>query len=202
MQAILLGTWLMLFASLPAMAATPPAQSATKTTAAITSTESLARYLRESPEGTSPLDLLPPGAKKRFLRGLQFGTQGLTGFSTTDLQAELTDDEIRQVLALFGAQEYAATLHGIQHRAGSLRKPPCGTPTTCPESRIEQHFNQFSALAEAHTPDESNSTKARKLAASYRALFAAEQPSARLRSMSDGDLNLLPRGGHRLVLVT
>ncbi|MGH8370041.1 MAG: hypothetical protein ACRESC_03575, partial [Gammaproteobacteria bacterium] len=95
--------------------ATPPSKSKTAhSLLPIRSETDLQRYLRETPPGKSPLDLLPRGAKKRFLGTLVFGRHGLGGFTGEDLQANLTDAQIHQVLNLFGSEalSYAKLMHG------------------------------------------------------------------------------------------
>jgi hypothetical protein len=49
--------------------------------APITSRAALARYLHDTQPGTSPLDDLSPGGRKRFLAQLDFGPHGLRGMS-------------------------------------------------------------------------------------------------------------------------
>jgi hypothetical protein len=55
-------------------------------------------------ESKSALDLLSVSAKERFVNSVVFGDNGITGFSYTDLEAELTPTQIYSVLKLFGAQ--------------------------------------------------------------------------------------------------
>ncbi|OOG60034.1 hypothetical protein [Rhodanobacter sp. C03] len=183
MKLVLLAAW---FVAIPMLAA---AGQTIQTPAPITSTEALARYLRDTPAGDSPLDKLPTGAKKRFLSSLEFGSKGLGGFDTSDLQAELDDAQIHQVLLLFGAESYASQLHGAPsaHRT-------CAIPSDCPESRIERRFDRLNELEHSldrqRIPDQE---KGRKLASAYRKLFAAEQTPDELKIVSNSDLKLLYR---------
>ncbi|WP_449429053.1 hypothetical protein [Rhodanobacter umsongensis] len=183
MKLVLLAAW---FVAIPMLAATG---QAIQTPAPITSAEALARYLRDTPAGDSPLDKLPAGARRRFLSGLVFGSKGLGGFDTSDLEEELDDAQIRQVLLLFGAESYASQLHGAPpaHRT-------CAIPSDCPESRIEQRFDRFNELE--HSLDHQHiaeQEKGRKLVHTYRKLFAAEQAPDKLRTVSNSDLRLLYR---------
>lgn len=190
LKAILFAAWLVAMPLLAAAAMPPsvPGKSIQSPTP-ITSLEALARYLRDTPAGDSPLDKLPAGARKRFLAGLEFGSKGLGGFDPSDLQAELDDAQIRQVLILFGVENYASQFHGAQsaHRT-------CALSSDCPESWIERRFDRFNeqelSIMHQHIPDQ---TKGRKLASVYRKLFAAEQTSDKLKVVSDRDLKLLYR---------
>ncbi|MGH8157582.1 MAG: hypothetical protein ACREPQ_05645 [Rhodanobacter sp.] len=205
MQAICFIALLSLFVTMPAvMGATPPTSAPlntpqspkpikSPTDSPIKSAQALARYLHDTPALASPLDQLSPGAKKRFLSSLQFGENGLGGFDPTDLEAELTNEEIHRVLALFGAQDYAANLHGVQSGARTAHAPACTVPIGCPESRIERSFNNFYALSESSLTDVTQQLKSRQLIRRYRELFAGEQSRNKLEAMSDSDLKLLYR---------
>ncbi|WNH43206.1 MULTISPECIES: hypothetical protein [Xanthomonas] len=94
----------------------PPAQGAASGDTAATveelpirSTAQLATYLRAHAGQATPLDALTPGARERFLDGLVFGRDGLGGFDTQDLP-QLTREQGRALLALFGAERYAERL--------------------------------------------------------------------------------------------
>lgn len=67
----------------------------------------LEKYLTSNAGHSTPLDLLPPLARARFLSSLRFGAKGLGGFDTDDLATELTPVEVERVLALFDAADYA-----------------------------------------------------------------------------------------------
>jgi hypothetical protein len=64
----------------------------------------LDRYLRLIPKSASPLRYLTPDARERLLASLRFNERGVTTFRYSDLQAELSAGQIRQILALFGLQ--------------------------------------------------------------------------------------------------
>jgi hypothetical protein len=80
MRRIALAAALALLAPIAHPAGTPP----------ITTSEALARYLRHTPIERSPLGTFPPGARKRFLAGLEFGRGGLGSLDTDDLANALT----------------------------------------------------------------------------------------------------------------
>ncbi|MBB5876522.1 hypothetical protein [Xanthomonas sp. 3498] len=75
----------------------------------IRSSAQLETYLRAHAGQRTPLDALTPGARERFLDGLVFGRNGLGGFDTQDLP-QLTREQGRALLALFGVERYAETL--------------------------------------------------------------------------------------------
>ena len=57
----------------------------------------------------SPLNLLSPEAKKRFIKHLTFSKNGIGSIYASDLELELTPTEIHHVLVLFGAQHLTPT---------------------------------------------------------------------------------------------
>jgi hypothetical protein len=80
--------------------------------APIRSEADLASYL-ESREPDSPLDRLSPAALGRFIDSLTFNENGMTGYRTDDLQAELTAMQAYRILKLFGAQRTTPLLRGL-----------------------------------------------------------------------------------------
>ncbi len=70
--------------------------------------------LRQNPEARSPLNLLSPAARDRFLNSLVFTDRGLGGYQYRDLQAQLTASQIYQLLSLFGAQHTTSLLKGAR----------------------------------------------------------------------------------------
>jgi hypothetical protein len=173
----------------------PPALAAQ---AAITSKAELTRYLHDTRPGTSPLDRLSPGGRKRFLAQLQFGDHGLQGFSLADPQNELTQPQMVQLLGLFGAEKYA-TAEGLtpaeqsrreRERASDAEARGCAVET-CPESIIEQRFDELilHQLQGATT----DARRASLVSQHYNRLFSSYQLPERLRSVSDPDLRLLKR---------
>jgi hypothetical protein len=82
--------------------------------APIKSQEDLRLYLLENQDQESPLMLLSPGAKARFLDSLVFTKGGLASFDYRDIQAELTATQAYQLLALFGAQRSTKAIPGLR----------------------------------------------------------------------------------------
>lgn len=148
--------------------------------APIRTQEALQSYLSVT-GGKSPLDAFSAGARKRFLSSLNFGTSGLGGFDVVELQSELTDAQIRDVLALFGvADEYRDSLHGVAQY----------TPQPATESALELAFDDFYFAFDGGL----NRQKAAEvLRDSYDQLLAPEQSVERLRHQDDHDLALLYR---------
>ncbi|GAA0258774.1 hypothetical protein [Rhodanobacter caeni] len=177
----------------PALAAQPP----------IRSEAALTRYLQHTPAGTSPLDRLSPGARKRFLAQLDFGPRGLRSIPLRDLDEELTHPQIVQLLALFGAQEYAtAGLAPAEHaRRENERRQDAGargcTVTTCAESDLEQRYDQFVLYqADFAMPEAQRFTLAGQR---YDKLFGRYQIADRLHSLGAVDLRLLKRAADEAV---
>jgi hypothetical protein len=93
--------------------------------APIQTKEDLDRYLeelRQNPEARSPLGLLSPAARDRFVNSLVFTEQGLGGYAYGDLQAQLTASQIYRLLSLFGAQHTTPLIKGarIESRADQI----------------------------------------------------------------------------------
>lgn len=102
-------------------------------------------YLSAHVGTLTPLDLLPPLSRQRFIASLVFGRGGLAGFSSAELAYELSPSEIMQVLTLFGAEEYAGVIASrIPADAAAERTPhPSG-------GRIEVAFHRL------HQPHKAN----------------------------------------------
>lgn len=71
-------------------------------------------YLASARAMQTPLDLLSPGAKRRFIDSLVFTPNGLGSFTYADIRNELTLSEAYQLLALFGREATAASIAGIR----------------------------------------------------------------------------------------
>ncbi|MGH8126673.1 MAG: hypothetical protein ACREPK_12595, partial [Rhodanobacteraceae bacterium] len=126
-------------ASLMPMAAceaAPPAAAHTATPQPVIRTPTeLRHYLKDTPANQSPLSLLPAGARKRFLGGLEWGSKGgVGGFNFADLQQYLTDAQIHRVLALFDLQAY-----DLDGRA----TPLTAAKRTAPETPLEHKFDKL-----------------------------------------------------------
>ena len=53
----------------------------------------------------SPLDMLSPVAKQRFIDEIAFNEKGLTTYRYIDLEQELTPSQIYEIFSLFGSQD-------------------------------------------------------------------------------------------------
>ncbi len=169
--------------SAPALVATSVASEPTESTV-IRSAEDLARYLAESAPGSSALDAMPVGARKRFLAQLRFGERGVGGFGTADLQDTLTHAQIVQVLALFGLDEYGGQLRGL----AAVRAPRAF------ESSFELRFDAFNAAL-----DLPSSPRDAQVATSYRQLIDSGEPAELAQTLDSYDLALLFRAMLRVL---
>ncbi|WP_045765602.1 hypothetical protein [Xanthomonas albilineans] len=104
----------------------------------IRSQSQLDAYLRAHAGEPTPLDAFSPGARERFIDGLVFGRIGLSGFDTQDL-AQLTREQGRALLALFGAAQYADTLPHWAKQARAV-----DTATTI--GAFEHRYNGYNRL--------------------------------------------------------
>jgi hypothetical protein len=149
----------------------------------IRSPDALQRYL-DSPQGQqSPLMALSPGARKRFIGTLMWGTKGVGSFEEADLQ-ELNDAQILQVLTLLGQQDLAAGVHGVPG-------PGPSPGQSQPESPLELQFDRLylEASDPAKTPDQTQAIIRRD----YDMSLAKWQHADQLKSVSPHDLALLFR---------
>lgn len=202
MQALTILAFLLSSAASPPAAATTlagPVHASTPAHDALIRTPAdLSRYLSTTAPGASPLDALPPAARKRFLASLRFGSKGLGGFSTSDLDAELNHAQVARLLALFGMQSYAQGIGLTQRRYARVRAERLAYARrrgcrvgACPESDIEQRYDQLvAAMGSSH------GSLARRTAAidkRYALLFGKHSASIRLRQVASPDLRLLKR---------
>ncbi|WP_426700530.1 hypothetical protein ACPPVV_14170 [Rhodanobacter sp. Col0626] len=161
----------------------------------ITSKTTLARYQHDTPQGTSPLDDLSPGGRKRFLAGLQFYPHGV-GVNYGAPNEELTNPQIVRLFALFGEQELAKGLGltpaqklRFDHEREEDAKARGCTVQTCPESPLELRYDELIT-----TDEDLSLPDARRFAATgrlYDRLFVAYQTSTAQRTLSRPDLRLL-----------
>lgn len=171
--------------------------------APITSRAALARYLHDTQPGTSPLDDLSPGGRKRFLAQLDFGPHGLRGMSLEDPANELTRPQIVQLLDLFGAQSHA--VDGLTPAERSRRNHErtqdaasrgCAVDT-CGESMLERRYDEF--VLQETVPSLSPAERSTWVERRYDRLFGDAQTPERLRLASHTDLRLLKRAAEAVV---
>lgn len=175
--------------------ATLLAQSAT---ARISSHEQLTRYLRETPAGTSPLDALSPGSRKRFIDQLVFRDHGLSDLDLGEPVNELTHLQAVQLLALFGVESSADGVGVSEEARARLERENrvdaiarrCDVKT-CQESAIEQAYDQLVLdRADSSLPDAGRSAVN---ADHYDRLFKNYSSSSAVAAASSPDLRLLKR---------
>lgn len=90
--------------SLSAVAAGKQERLATHMTS-IASSAQLTQFMKMTAASDNPLMALSPGARARFIEGLTFNDQGLTGYRYTELENELSPTQISKILSLLGAQK-------------------------------------------------------------------------------------------------
>lgn len=64
----------------------------------------LAAHLMKAKDSGSPLNLLSPTARARFVDSLKFNEGGVTSFYYADIESELTSSQAYELLSLFGLQ--------------------------------------------------------------------------------------------------
>jgi hypothetical protein len=150
-------------------------------------TESQLKSVLASGQAT-PLDLLTPYGKRRFLQGIVWREAGMGGFSGTQLVRELDAAQIAQVLAFFGLQRYTSTF--TANLAGAPLR-------LAPSPALETQLDRFERLARtvaeerAEAEDATSVMGAKRLASHYDEVFASRMMPAALRSASLGDLSAL-----------
>ncbi|MGB5851076.1 MAG: hypothetical protein WBG85_02155 [Rhodanobacter sp.] len=171
--------------------------------APITSKAALTRYLHDTPPGTSPLDNLSPGGRKRFLAQLEFGPHGLRSLSLEDPANELTRSQTVQLLALFGAEKHA--IGGLtpaeqarRHHERMLDAASRGCAVdACDESVVERLYDKF--VLQAADTSTSPAEHAARTGERYDRLFGEAQAPEHVRLASHTDLRLLKRAAEAVV---
>jgi hypothetical protein len=128
---------------------------------------------------TRPSTRYQTGAKQRFLASLQWGTHGLAGFATDDLDEHLTHAQIQAALDLFDAGQYAAIIQGRD----TIRAPRLAV------SDFEQRFDVFYRVYRA-----SPEVDLAQLSLAYKQLIAGpSKPRVLAAGLDTYDLELLYR---------
>ncbi|MCD7099703.1 hypothetical protein [Stenotrophomonas sp. MMGLT7] len=83
-------------------------QKLIRKTAPIHSAEQLAGFLAKTKDTASPIDLLSPVAKARFVDSLRFNETGVTSFYYADIESELNSSQAYELLSTFGLQSTLA----------------------------------------------------------------------------------------------
>jgi len=82
----------------------------------------LQRYLSATATPGSPLGALSSDARMRFLSSITFNEKGITGFKYSDLQSELTANQIVAVLQLFGVAKDITIIPNVRVETSSDRR--------------------------------------------------------------------------------
>ncbi|WP_080928053.1 hypothetical protein [Xanthomonas albilineans] len=82
-------------------------------TAPIHSAEGLTEYLAKA-DASSPINLLSPAARKRFVESLRFNVSGVTSFRYSDIEAELSASQAYRLLSLFGLESKVSSMRKIR----------------------------------------------------------------------------------------
>lgn len=181
-----------------------PADAQSTASPPIQSASDLARYQQHTPAGKSPLHLLSPGGRKRFLGQLEFGKNGLGTFSVDDPEHELTHRQIVRLFSLFGMQDITSGLgltpqeHATieRERRNDAKSRGC-TFGSCPESEIERQFDTLTLSRQDFSlPDQQRFARVGKR---YDHLFGRYQNVKALRQVSRSDLRLLKRAAETAV---
>lgn len=155
----------------------------------IQSDAALQQYLAATPIEESPLSRLSPMGLRRFLDGVDFNQRGITEFSTGELMAELTAEEIREVMALFDLQAPASMLRDA--RDVNRNDVPSRWPVPQEPTAIGRKFDQLRAIEDMPESTDAGVTDAgrsRAIRDGYDRLFGTA--SASLDAVSDSDLHL------------
>lgn len=165
--------------------------------ASILSHAQLQTHLREH-AADSPLNALSPGARERFLMSLAFDANGVSALDASDLMDELTQEQIREVLALFGprALENPPPSHYLETRRVEQR-----IRNSNEIGAIERSYNQFYGETR-FAPEATDLARARALAAAFDARLGELFVAAALRRADDHELRLLRTAARRVATQT
>lgn len=149
----------------------------------------LKAYLNATATAGSPLEVLSPDERQRFLSELEFGPHGAFLSYTGDLQY-LSTRQVYRILALIGEQNLATTFTGGRVRGASPRAAPQpGGP-----SLIERRFAEYLACyLNPPARGENDIEAARTISQDYARWFASMQAAGLVRKIGNHDLRLLFR---------
>lgn len=167
----------------------------------IQSPADLQRYLEATPIAESPLSRLSPMGRRRFLEGIHFTPRGIGGYGTADLEYELTAEDIREVLALFGMRASSGLLSDA--REVNRNDRPSRWPVPQEPTVIGLKFYQLRAIE--RRPEDAaagltGDARARAMHDGYDRLFGTAPSS--LAEVSDTDLDLLFRAAEMVIGAT
>lgn len=144
----------------------------------------------------APLEALTPGARERFILSVSFGPGGITAFDASDLMDELSDAQIRDVLAPLGprALDNAPPSHYLETRRVEKNVRDRGVI-----GAIEQRYNRFYAELRVvrDTPD---LERAEHLARQFDSLLGELFEVKALRRTDDHELRILRAAARRVAM--
>jgi hypothetical protein len=146
----------------------------------------------------APLEALTPGARQRFISSVSFGPGGITAFDASDLMDELSDVQIRAVLAPFGprALDNAPPSHYLETRRVEKNVRDRGVI-----GPIEQRYNEFYAQARA-VRDAPDLERSAQLAQRFDTQLAGMFEPMALRRADDHELRILRAAARRVAMAT
>lgn len=162
-------------------------QAATSPAQPLRSQAQLTAWLEANAGRPTPFDRLSPGARERFFLDLDWGSRGLTGFDHTDLVHELTQEEVRELLSLFGPEWESFS---TQVQPSAPRQPPV-RDNDAALSDLERRYNQYYRVTLTAELDSADGTRA--VSDSFDASFPQALDPAALQRLADHDLQLLSR---------
>lgn len=171
-------------AALLVLALLQPAGARESAPPAIRSQAEFDAYLRSHAGKPTPLDRLSPGARERFMMGLDFGSKGLRGFDPDNLAYDLSRPDMEALLALFGLQEYAPE---SRVRTKGRRQASQGV------GPLERRYNTYYRKTRNANPGAAAEYAETIARAFDEALPEAYDPAA-LRKLTPHDLILVYRG--------
>lgn len=155
--------------------------------APIHSRADLAGYLKATATSGSPLDVLPPAARQRFLASVRFGPHGAGTFNFSELQY-LSTPQVYRILSLFGLQGEALTVTNGRIRTDSF-EPAAGAEAS---ARMQERFDEYSTVIRKSI-GEAWDKQSGLVASAYVQTFASEQDPEHLQRATNGSLRLLFR---------
>lgn len=138
----------------------------------------------------TPLDLMTPGGRARFLDRLAFNDRGLYRISLAELEAELTRDEMHDVVALFGLRAPAAS--GLLPEEAQALRSARARDGGGRDGGIERRFDRLDRI-ERQLSDEPEADVAEGMRAAYGVLFPATDRARDIATAASHDLRLLFR---------
>lgn len=151
--------------------------------APIHSKADLDAYLARTTATDSAFAPLSPEGYRQFINHLSFNEKGLSGFRISELHRELTPDQVRKILTLFGYQHMTNMIAGVDD--GSSKDPR--RPTPPPVGPVAKAALALEAV-QRHTGLAQDEERARFVAIYVRDIAPLVTP-ARITQRSSDDLH-------------